>query len=66
MANLVNKILMTIIIAVIIFAITMLPIEITTITGSSLFVILRFVTTIVLPWIALYWFIRLVKAIEDK
>ncbi|OZU87632.1 hypothetical protein CIL03_16215 [Virgibacillus indicus] len=61
-----NKLLIIILLAVAIFIIIALPNEITAFTGTTFYVILRFVTTIILPWIALYWFIRLVKAVEKK
>lgn len=66
MSGFLNKLLFIILLAVSIFIIIALPNAIMAFTGTTFYVILRFVTTIILPWIALYWFIRLVKAVEKK
>lgn len=66
MSSLINKILIIILLVVVIFFVFALPNEFTALTGTTFFVVLRFATTIILPWIALYWFIRLVKAVENK
>ncbi|QWG60289.1 hypothetical protein [Bacillus mycoides] len=62
-----NKLNYVFIIIIVILAINYLLLPLFNIYALGIFShFIRFTTTYVLPWVFLYWLIRLVKAIESK
>ncbi|MFB9974286.1 hypothetical protein ACFFJF_10035 [Allobacillus sp. GCM10007489] len=62
----VNYILVILVIVLLFFVLDFFAINIGFYLNTFILMILRFATTMILPWIALYWLIRLVKAIEKR